>query len=127
MSDDIVPRLRLWADGFEKQHAVSLAVAIREASDEIELLRAERGTARHGVSRAIETLMHAVDERETLRAELRQAADEIERLRKERDEARRIACAYCLGFKINEVTVDLAEVVLEGNRRGWDCFKENTK
>lgn len=82
MTDDIVARLRLWADGLETQHAVALAVAIREAADEIELLRAERGTARHGVICAIETLMHAVEERETIRAELREAADEIERLRK---------------------------------------------
>lgn len=46
MSDDIVARLRLWADGFEKQHAVALAVAIREAADEIERLRAENATFR---------------------------------------------------------------------------------
>lgn len=55
-----------------------------------------------------------------------EAADEIERLRKERDEARQIACAYCVGFQINEVTVDLAKVVLEANRRGWDCFKSRS-
>lgn len=46
MTDDIVARLRLWADGLEKQHAVSLAVAIREAADEIERLRNERDEAR---------------------------------------------------------------------------------
>lgn len=39
--DDIVPRLRLWAEGVEKQKAVVLAVAITEAADEIERLRAE--------------------------------------------------------------------------------------
>lgn len=120
MSDDIVPRLRLWADGFEKQHAVSLAVAIREASDEIELLRAERGTARHGVSCAIETLMHAVDERETLRAELRQAADEIERLRNERDEARRRLCLEWMEH--GPVRLSKEQIAM---RYGWDCFKEN--
>lgn len=39
--DDIVPRLRLWAEGVEKQKAVVLAVAITEAADEIERLSAE--------------------------------------------------------------------------------------
>lgn len=37
--DDIVPRLRLWAKGVEKQKAIVLAVAITEAADEIERLR----------------------------------------------------------------------------------------
>jgi hypothetical protein len=44
--DDIVPRLRLWAEGVEKQKAVVLAVAITEAADEIERLRKERDEAR---------------------------------------------------------------------------------
>ena len=47
--DDIVPRLRLWAEGVEKQKAVVLAVAITEAADEIERLRAERDEARREV------------------------------------------------------------------------------
>lgn len=44
--NDIVARLRLWAEGVEKQKAVVLAVAITEAADEIERLRAERDEAR---------------------------------------------------------------------------------
>ena len=47
MNDEIVERLRLWADAVENQHAVALAVAIREAADEIERLRKERDEARH--------------------------------------------------------------------------------
>lgn len=50
MSDpDIVSRLRLWAEGVEKQKAVVLAVAITEAADEIERLRKERDEARREV------------------------------------------------------------------------------
>jgi hypothetical protein len=44
--DDIVPRLRLWAEGVQNQKAVVLAVAITEAADEIERLRKERDEAR---------------------------------------------------------------------------------
>ena len=44
--DDIVPRLRLWAEGVQNQKAVVLAVAITEAAAEIERLRAERDEAR---------------------------------------------------------------------------------
>ena len=56
MSDDIVARLRLWADGVEQQRAIVLAVAIREAADEIERLRNELaarcGDARPGAHTA---------------------------------------------------------------------------
>lgn len=44
--NDLVPRLRLWAEGLQNQKAVVIAVAITEAADEIELLRAERDEAR---------------------------------------------------------------------------------
>jgi hypothetical protein len=44
--DDIVHRLRLWAEGVQNQKAVVLAVAITEAAAEIERLRAERDEAR---------------------------------------------------------------------------------
>lgn len=47
-----------------------------------------------------------------------EAADEIERLRKERDEARREVC---------EADTDThGGALLEAERRGWDCFRENT-
>jgi hypothetical protein len=49
--------------------------------------------------------------------ELVEAANEIKRLRKERDEARREACGH-------DETIGGA--MLEADRRGWDCFKENT-
>lgn len=44
--DDIVHRLRLWAEGVQNQKAVVLAVAITEAAEEIKRLRAERDEAR---------------------------------------------------------------------------------
>lgn len=46
-----------------------------------------------------------------------EAADEIERLRKERDEARREVC--------ESDTDTHGGALLEAERRGWDCFKEN--
>lgn len=51
--DDIVPRLRLWAEGVQNQKAVVLAVAITEAADEIERLRAERDEARREICRMV--------------------------------------------------------------------------
>jgi hypothetical protein len=47
--NDIVPRMRLWAEGLQNQKDVVLAVAITEAADEIERLRAERDEARREV------------------------------------------------------------------------------
>jgi hypothetical protein len=56
-----------------------------------------------------------------------EAADEIERLRAERDEARRGLCyevaAWVAGFKHS---THEAESRAEAERRGWDCFKEET-
>ena len=47
------------------------------------------------------------------------ASTEIERLRAERDEARREVC---------ESDADThGGALLEAERRGWDCFKENTR
>ena len=125
MIDDIVARLRLWADGFERQHAVALAVAIREAADEIELLRAERETARHGVSCAIETLMHAVEERETIRAERDGARAERDGARAERDGARAEVCLLRTGPSAvtDTVTQSMADYA---ESRGWkDLFRED--
>jgi hypothetical protein len=48
---------------------------------------------------------------------LSEAIDEIERLRNERDEARRMYLASACSED---------EIIHEMNRRGWDCFKENT-
>ena len=58
---EIVARLRLWADGVEQQRAIVLAVAIREAADEIERLRAERDEARRERDEATR-LLHAMVE-----------------------------------------------------------------
>ena len=50
--------------------------------------------------------------------DIAEAAAYIERLRAERDEARREVC---------ESDADThGGALLEAERRGWDCFKENT-
>ena len=49
---------------------------------------------------------------------LREAHEEIARLRAERDEARREVCGH-------DETIGGA--MLEADRRGWDCFKEDGK
>ena len=50
--------------------------------------------------------------------DIAEAAAYIERLRAERDEARREVC---------EADTDThGGALLEAERRGWDCFKENT-
>jgi len=50
------------------------------------------------------------------------AIKEIERLRKERDEARREVCSMNeSGLRMND-----GDKKREANRRGWDCFKENS-
>ena len=46
-NDEIVSRLRLWADGVDQSRGVVLAVAIREAADEIELLRGKCAAMNH--------------------------------------------------------------------------------
>jgi hypothetical protein len=52
-----------------------------------------------------------------------EAADEIERLRAERDEARRVLCRY-EAHSLSQSPPQTANQVAD--RRGWDCFKENT-
>ena len=113
MNDDIVARLRLWADGVEQQRAIVLAVAIREAADEIERLRLELAIPRDEYAREWKTILDRIEHLDILewirayaaahspsdyaspiarevivRSDKRfiEAADEIERLRKERDQ-----------------------------------------
>jgi HAMP domain-containing protein len=100
--DDIVPRLRLWAEGVQNQKAVVLAVAITEAADEIERLRAE-------IDRKNLTIQALTEERDEV---VRMA----NKLTAERDEARREACGSDGGT--------IGEAMLEARQRGWDCFKE---
>lgn len=54
MSDDIVERTRQWADAVERQKSIVLAVAIREAADEIERLRNERVEAIRNLRKELE-------------------------------------------------------------------------
>ena len=49
---------------------------------------------------------------------IHEAAMEIERLRKDRDELRREIC--------EEQGYTIGAAHLEAERRGWDCYKENT-
>ena len=53
-----------------------------------------------------------------------EAADEIERLRNERDEARRETCYELSGWK---QSTHEQEARAEAKRRGWDCFKEDSR
>ena len=56
-----------------------------------------------------------------------EAADEIERLRAERDEARREICkdeADLISLELGGAAIFAASVA---KRRGWDCFKEDSK
>jgi hypothetical protein len=52
--------------------------------------------------------------------ELVEAANEITRLRKERDEARREVCQWEHHWD------KTASEQYYADKRGWDCFKENT-
>jgi hypothetical protein len=47
--NDTVDRLRIWADGMEKQNSVSVSVLMNNAADEILRLRDERDEARREV------------------------------------------------------------------------------
>lgn len=51
--DDTVNRLRIWADGMEKQTNVVVSVLMTEAADEIERLRKERDEARMDICELI--------------------------------------------------------------------------
>ena len=107
--DDTVNRLRIWADGMEKQKNVVVSVLMSEAADEIERLRAERD--------------EAMDEISLLRSTVTDCNIEIEQLRKERDEARRGMCNL-LSWEDhhNKFCGSPAEYA---KQRGWDCFKED--
>jgi Arc/MetJ-type ribon-helix-helix transcriptional regulator len=59
----------------------------------------------------------AVDELESMARRIDALEELTERLTAERDEARREACGH-------DETIGGA--MLEADRRGWDCFKENT-
>jgi len=59
---------------------------------------------------------------ECLRSQLSAVTEEIERLRAERDDARREVCSMNeTGLRMNQ-----SDKKREAERRGWDCFKENT-
>jgi hypothetical protein len=78
MTDDIVTRLRHWANGAAEQEVQDVADGLNFAADEIERLRRNTGCARN--QRSTQFCAEALD-----------AQREAERLREERDEAMREA------------------------------------
>jgi uncharacterized coiled-coil DUF342 family protein len=144
MTDDIVTRLRHWANGAAEQEVQDVADGLNCAADEIERLRRNTGCARK--QRSTQFCAEALDaqrEVERLREQLRLAnidnfdtTAEVETLRAERDEANANAKLYrderdaaraeatflrpsvCLGA---QTASEYAEA------RGWDCFKEDGK
>lgn len=113
MSDDIVARLRLWADWLDDRCPDTAVMSdLREAVDEIERLRAERNEARHGESVAIATLQGVIEERTNLRSERDAARGEVCLIRAARTEATDV---------VDQAMADYAV------SRGWDdLFKEET-
>jgi len=118
MDDDILMRLRKEISKRDRPNPVELLPELREAADEIELLRFER-----------DFLSRYADEcRETL-TELRQR---METLTAERDEARRKACMcgarYMEQRKYLHNTHNEQDIERDAKQiakhRGWDCFKE---
>ncbi len=96
MNDEMVNRMRLWAENMHGQKSSVIAVVITEAADEIERLREQLRLAN-------------IDNFNT--------TAEVDRLRAERDEARRMWCELMAAN-----TAAHREQV--ANRHGWDCFKE---
>jgi hypothetical protein len=78
MTDDIVARLRHWANGAAEQGVQDVVDGLNYAADEIERLRRNTGCARN--QRSTQFCAEALD-----------AQREVERLRAERDEAMREA------------------------------------
>jgi hypothetical protein len=78
MSDDIVTRLRHWANGAAEQEVQDVVDGLNFAADEIERLRRNTGCARN--QRSTQFCAEALD-----------AQREVDRLREERDEAVREA------------------------------------
>lgn len=96
MNDELVNRLRLWAENMHGQKSSVIAVVMAKAADEIERLRV-----------VVQGWEHSS----------RNAERDIETLRAERDEARRMWCELMAAN-----TAAHREQV--ANRHGWDCFKE---
>jgi hypothetical protein len=101
MSDDILARLRHWANGAAEQEVQDVVDALKYAADEIERLRRNTGCARN--QRSTQFCAEALD-----------AQREIERLREERDYVRRLLC------------IMLSKSPRKAAREiGWDCFSDN--
>jgi len=99
MTDDIVTRLRHWANGAAEQEVQDVADGLNCAADEIERLRADKErchdimeTQSHEILRLVRNTGCARNQRSTqFCAEALDAQRDAERLRVERDEAVREA------------------------------------
>lgn len=110
MTDDIVARLRLYANAsIDGGWASVFRSDLNIAADEIERLREQLRLAN------IDNF-NTTAEVETLRAERDEANANAKLYRDERDAARRMVCG---------LDADIMEDQIEYARhRGWDCFKE---
>ena len=107
MSDDIVARLRLYANAsIDGSWASVFRADLNIASDEIERLR---------------------NDLDGSQLAYKGASYDRNRMRAERDEARREVCAFVSGrYSKDVVTLDRSAALEEAKQRGWDCFKEAT-
>lgn len=111
MIDDIVARLRLYAERQKQTRSTVLGLLLIDSADEIERLR-DQVTAAHE-SHGNE--VGALTERMSLAIH-------------ERDEARRSVCCGALppeyrGWGQEAVNLALREIA---KQQGWDCYEENT-
>ena len=116
VTDDIVARLRAVLHNDR-----SVELMNREASDEIERLR-NRLLAEENSYDILRI------ENEHIQTDRNNLALEVERLRAERDAARRMVCEKEETLGCDERGVPRnGSARAEAKRRGWDCFKENSK
>jgi hypothetical protein len=103
VDDDIVRRLRHWANGADEQGVQDVVDGLNLAADEIERLRRNTGCARNqGTTQFC--------------AELVTKTDELAKVITERDEARLLYCFRC--SEDEAVARDMAKAM------GWNCFKD---
>ena len=135
---DIASTLREWSVQAQLQETRESTVRMRAvnglaiAADEIERLRADREKCHDIMESQSHQLARMARENERQRAELVSKADElaatVRELRKvqaERDEARRENCRMAVDVHVDEMLEDAAIMLAE--RKGWDCFQEDTR
>jgi chromosome segregation ATPase len=116
MADDIVTQLRKEISKRDRPYPVELLPELREAADEIELLRFERDNLARNADECRETLTELRQRVETLTAERDEANANAKLYRDERDQAQRALLILLTGN-------DISMMHRHANERGWDCFK----